>query len=244
MTGIAANGFRYRPRAAETSMSQNEKEPTRWSKILELEDLLLALWLLAAEQLVVRSSGRPPVEWAEPRNGAMLPWPLALLLLAAAFVVFTRGSRDTSIDQAVKRRVLLVLPFYFLLPLIAMLVSAIRGGEKSVRHHGGEEAEWPMPAVPDWLRRLAATPILLVGDSAFLSAFENEQRNFTAFEEGPTFAGIATVCFLVALPYLLFVVGPRVAAGASGDWKAWLPRFAIYALALVLGRQLTLGGWL
>ena len=219
-------------------MSQPEKPPSRFARILEVEDLLLALWLLAAEHLVVRYSGRKPVEWAEPgQNG--LPWPLLLLILAALFVIFTRGSCDTSIDTAVKRRVLMTLPLYFLLPLIAMLVSALRGGEKSVRHFGGDEAEWPMPAVPGWLRRLAATPILLVGDSAFVSAFETEQqRSVLGLGTDFGFMDVASACFLLALPYLIFVVGPRVAAGASTDWKAWLPRFAFYAVVLVTGRQL------
>lgn len=219
-------------------MSQPERQPSRFAKLLELEDLLLAVWLLAAERLVVRYSGSSPVEWAEPGQDGSLPWPLVLLLLAAAFVIFTRGSCDTTIDTAVKRRILMVLPLYFILPLIAMLVSSIKGGEKSVRHLGGDEAEWPMPAVPDWLRRLVATPILLVGDSAFLSAFEKEQQNFLGLGGPLTFTGVVSACFLMALPYLIFVIGPRVAAGSSGDWKAWLPRFAFYAVVLVTGRQL------
>jgi hypothetical protein len=223
-------------------MSQPPKPPSRFANFLELEDLLLAFWLLAAETLVVRWSGRKPVEWAEPGQDG-LPWPLLLLLAAAAFVIFTRGSCDTTIDTAVKRRILMVLPLYFLLPLIAMLVSAIRGGEKSVRHLGGDEAEWPMPAAPDWLRRLVATPILLVGDSAFLSAFEKEQQVFLGLGDF-TATAVISACFLVALPYLIFVIGPRVAAGSSADWKAWLPRFAFYAVVLVAGWRLeSLGIW-
>lgn len=224
-------------------MSENDSRPRRFARILQLEDLLLALWLLAAESLAVRYSGRAPVYWAEPGADGSLPWPLVALLLSAAFVIFTRGACDTSVDVAVKRRILIAPPLFFVLPLIAVIVSLIRGGEKSLAKLGGEEAEWPMPAVPDWLRRLVATPILLVGDSAFLSAFEAGQRTFPGPLGGPTLADIALTFFLVAIPYLIFVVGPRVAAGASDDWKIWLARFAFYALVLVSGRQLAMGGW-
>lgn len=224
-------------------MSENASQPRRFGGIFELEDLLLALWMLAVEQWVVRYSGQSPVLWAEPRADGSLPWPLVALLLAAAFVIFTRGHCDTSIDTGIKRRILIAPPLFLVLPLIASIISLIRGGEKSLAHLGGEEAEWPMPAAPDWLRRLVATPILLVGDSAFLSAFQEEQQAFLAPEGGPTFADFATTFFVVALPYLIFVVGPRVAAGSSSDWKVWLLRFAVYAIVLVSGRQLVLGGW-
>lgn len=53
-------------RVRSGAVSQPEKPPSRFARILEVEDLLLALWLLAAETLVVRYSGRKPVEWAEP----------------------------------------------------------------------------------------------------------------------------------------------------------------------------------
>ncbi len=215
----------------------------RFAGILELEDLLLGLWLLVAEHWVVRYSGRPPVEWVEPREGGGLPWPLVVLLLAAAFLIFTRGSCDTSIDRAVMRRILIFPPLFFVLPLLASLVSLIRGGEKSVAKLGGDEAEWPMPAAPDWLRRLVATPIFLVGDSAFLSAFENEQRSFLG-TDGAGVADAVSTFFVVAIPYLIFVVGPRVAAGSSGDWKVWLGRFGVYAVLLVSGSQLASSGWL
>lgn len=221
-------------------MNEKNSQPRRFARLLELEDLLLALWLLAAERLVVLYSGRPPVEWVE-RPDDSLPWPLVGVLLAAAFVIFTRGSADTSIDRAVLRRVLIFPPLFFVLPLLASVVSLIRGGEKSVARLGGDEAEWPMPAAPDWLRRLVATPIFLIGDSAFLSAFESEQRSFLG-NEGPTFADLATTFFLVALPYLIFIAGPRIAAGSTGDWKVWLARFAFYAILLVTGSQLASGG--
>jgi hypothetical protein len=224
-------------------MNEYNGQPRRFAKILELEDLLLGLWMLAAEQLVVRYSGRSPVEWAEPNPDGSLPWPLILMLLAAAFVIFTRGSCDTSIDRAVLRRTLIFLPLFFVLPLIAAVVSLIRGGDKSVAKLGGDQAEWPMPAAPDWLRRLVATPILLVGDSAFLSAFQSEQRSFLGTEGGATFAGVVATLFLVALPYLIFIAGPRIAAGSSGDWKVWVARFAVYAVLLFTGRELAAVGF-
>lgn len=220
-------------------MSENARPPRRLGGILEIEDLLLALWLLVAEQLVVRLSGRQPIEWVERPDGS-LTWPFVLLILAGAFVIFTRGSADTSIDTAVKRRILILPPLFFVLPILASVISMIRGGEKSIVKLGGDEAEWPMPAAPDWLRRLIATPILLVGDSAFLSAYQQEQRVFLA-PEGPGVKDIALAFFVVAIPYLIFIVGPRVATGATAPWWVWLVRFAVYAVLLVTGRQLMAG---
>lgn len=223
-----------RPETAKAS------QPFRSAPFLELEDLLLALWMLVAA-LVVRYSGRSPLEWTESGTEGSWSWPMIVLLLAFGFVLFTRGSCDTSIDVAVMRRVPMVLPLYFVLPIIASVVSMIRGGEKSIGQPGigGEEAEWPMPAVRDWIRRLAATPILLVGDSAFISAFEEEQRGLG---DEWTYGDLAAAGFFVALPYLIFIIGPRVAVGSTTDWKIWLLRFSFYAAALVSGRQLA-GGW-
>lgn len=224
-------------------MNRRTSQPRRLLGVFELEDLLLALWMLAVEQLVSRYSGSPPVLWVEPRADGSLPWSAIAFLVAAAFVIFTRGSLDTSIDQAIKRRVLIFPPLFLVLPVFASIVSMIRGGEKSVVHLGGDEAEWPMPAAPDWLRRLVATPIFLIGDSAFLSEFESEQRIFLGTENTPTFADVSLAFFLVALPFLIFVAGPRIAAGSSGDWKVWLARFGVYAVILVTGRQLATLGW-
>ncbi len=228
-------------------MSEKDRQSRRSAPLLEIEDLLLAAWLLIAETLVVRYSGRTPVEWVEGpfESGASVSWPQVLFLLAAVFVIFTRGSCDTSIDTAVLRRVWMAPPLYYILPLIALAVSAIRGGEKSItqRGIGGDEAEWPFPAAPDWLRRLVATPIFLVGDSAFLSAFAEEERSLGGLEGDWSFKEIAFSSFLVALPYLIFIIGPRIATGSSTDWKVWIPRFAFYLLALIFGRQLATG-WL
>ena len=198
---------------------------------------MLAAWVLVVEGLVVRFLDSSPTTWIEPGEG---PWPFMLWVtgFAFVFVVFTRGSRDSSIDQAVMRRVLMTLPFYWALSLIGMGVSWIRGGERSSRHFGGDEAEWPFPSVPDWLRRMVATPILLVGDSAFLASFRTEQGHFLSLGETPAWTDYGSVFFVIALPYLLFVVGPRIAAGASGDGRIWVLRFAVYCAALVAGYQL------
>ena len=220
-------------------MSWKAKKP----RILEPEDVLLGLWMLAVEQWVVRYSGQSPLAWTAPREDGSWPWTLVAVLLAAAFVIFTRGSLDTSIDRALKRRILIFPPLFFVLPLIASIVSLIRGDEKSVVRRGGEEAEWPMPTVPDWLRRLVATPLFLIGDSVFLAAFESEQKSYLASEFSPSLADLTLTFLLVTLPFLISVAGPRIAAGSSGDWKIWLGRFALYAVLFVSGRQLVLGGF-
>lgn len=214
--------------------------PRTWKEVLEVEDLVVALWFLAVQKLVVERFGLSPLAWTEPAGQGFPPgfW---LLVLSALFVIFTRGERDSSIDQAVMRRMLLVLPLYWLLSLIGAAISLIRGGEKSMRDYGGDEAEWPMPAVPDWLRRLAATPLLLVGNSAFLQAALGEQNALqTSWAEG-AFTELASTAFLVALPFVLFVVGPRIAAGATGDARIWVLRFVFYLGALLLGYRLEAG---
>jgi len=224
-------------------MSSSNPKVSRFRHAIEVEDALLVLWFLVIETLVVRDSDSSPLTWVEPGDGS---WPPMLWLtgLAALFVLFTRGSRDTTIDQAVKRRILMALPFYWLLSLLGMIVSSIRGGEKSARHLGGDEAEWPMPKVPDWLRRLVATPIQILGDAAFLDAFESQRSAQLGMGEAPILSDQISALFVFALPYLLFVVGPRVAAGASGSWHVWLLRFAFYAIALLGAQELGLGAWL
>lgn len=224
-------------------MRESISQPRRFAGILEVEDLLLGLWMLAAEQMVVRYSGRPAVEWIAPQPDGSPPWTLIAVLAAAAFLVFTRGSCDTSIDRAVMRRVPMFPPLFFVLPLVASVISLVRGGEKSLAEQGGDRAEWPMPAAPDWLRRLVATPLFLVGDSAFLSAFESYQGFFLRRGESPTFADISLTFIMVAVPYVTVVAGPRIAAGSSGGWLVWVARFAFYAFLLVTGRQLMIGGW-
>lgn len=211
-------------------------------KVLEPEDLLVALWLLAIQKLVVDRFGISPLTFTEPAAG-YLPLGFWLLALSALFVIFTRGERDTSIDQAVMRRMLLVLPLYWALSIIGVVVSLIRGGEKSMRDYGGDVAEWPMPVVPDWLRRLAATPLLLVGNAAFLQAALGEQNALQGSFADRAFTDLAGSAFLVALPFVIFIVGPRTAAGDSGDWRIWVLRFGFYLSALMLGYQLD-AGWL
>lgn len=214
-----------------------DKAPPRgfW-QVLEPEDLLVAVWFLAIQKLAIERFGLSPLAFSEPGSPGF--W---LLALSALFVIFTRGERDTSIDQAVMRRMLLVLPLYWALSIIGAVVSLIRGGEKSMRDYGGDEAEWPMPAVPDWLRRLAATPLLLVGNSAFLQAALGEQSSLQVSWAERAFADLASTAFLIALPFVIFVVGPRIAAGGSGDWRIWLLRFVFYLGALLLGYRLDAG---
>ena len=220
-----------------------EKAPPRGLRqVLEPEDLLVAVWFLAVQKLVVERFGISPLTFTEPAAG-YLPLGFWLLALSALFVIFTRGERDTSIDQAVMRRMLLVLPLYWLLSIVGVVVSLIRGGEKSMRDYGGDVAEWPMPAVPDWLRRLAATPLLLVGNSAFLQAALDVQNSLQVSWADRAITDLAGTVFLVALSFVLFVVAPRIAAGASGDWRIWLLRFVFYLGALLLGYQLD-AGWL
>jgi hypothetical protein len=211
-----------------------------WKHLFEVEDALVALWFLAFESLVIQLAGSP-LTWVETPDGSgsVGMW---VTLLGLAFVVFSRGSHDTSHDRAILRRIFLLGPVAFLLSAAVAIFSLLRGGSRSTRYLGGDEAEWAMPAAPDGLRRLAATPALLIGDSVFQGAFE-EQRNSIMAAEALIWSDVVWVLFLFGLPYLIFIVGPRVAAGASGDWRAWTLRFALYAVALYSGHLLESHGF-
>ncbi len=165
-------------------------------------------------------SGSDPLTWVERPDGS-LPWTLWLILLALAFVLFHKGTCDTSIDTAVKRRVLLVLPLFWLLPLIAMAVSAIPAAKSRSATSAAKRlnADAGRPGLG---LRLAVTPILLIGDSVFQSV---KRRKETSLPRQTHFGRPGQHLFLVALPYLLFVVGPRVAVdpaatGESGSYAS------------------------
>jgi hypothetical protein len=224
------------------------KPPPRapWAQAVQFEDILLLLWLLAAEAVLMPAVRHLQV-WSQGSVPGGWPWSVWLVIASLVFLVFTRGKADTSLDTGVLRRVLLVLPAFPVLSLVAAAVSLIRGGPRSLRVLGGDEAEWPMPTAPEWLRRTAALPAILLGESIFREELGRARPSLreaiapTDLAEGTSLtsydraAAVGAELFLLAIPFLLMVVGPRVAAGATADWRFWVVRFLLFATAAAVG---------
>jgi hypothetical protein len=223
---------------------------SRWLAVFELEDVLLAAWLLVLGH------------WLGPWLGAdrVLPPagpPSALAwgaLAAFAVVFFTRGPDDADLDRALIRRLFSVGPLIFLLSPLALLVNGIRGLARRARseRRGGAPPEpatgWPGPPLPVGVRRTLALPYEIVGEGLFRRMAGSELEHwgagtFTAegfVLERPVFALFALATLVVG--YGLLVMGPRVVAGAALDWKIWVPRFLLYLAAALGGSRLLLAG--
>jgi hypothetical protein len=110
------------------------------------------------------------------------------------------------------------------------------------------------PAAPRPLRRLAVVPAALLGESAFRtqilsfgSGFGSELTLSTislaalrAADGTDIFKlGLETVLLLGAFAFL--VAGPRIAAGSTLAWQAWVARFAMFAAATVAAARVPVG---
>lgn len=205
---------------------------------------MLLLWLLVVEALLLRATGRPPEMWIEP-GPVGFPWTAWLVILSLALVVFTRGKADRTTDGALMRRIPLLGPVVFLVAIIASMLGLFRRGPRSLAKLGGAEAEWPMPPAPDWLRRAAAVPAILVGESGFRGVLARDLPQLLSQPAaGPSdphglelAAALGWGVFLLALPFVCMVIGPRVAAGATTDWRFWLARFGLFAAAAITGSR-------
>jgi hypothetical protein len=252
--------MRRRRNRAPAEQAEKPTTATRpdwsWAHVVQLEDVLLLAWLLLAESLLLRMTDRSPEMWIEPGPGGSpwgLPWTAWLVLASWAFVVFTKGTCDRTLDGGIGRRILILGPAFPLLSMFAAIVSVIRGGPRSIRSHGGDTADWPMPAAPDWLRRTAAAPAILVGESGFRAILTQEMErlagvvtpdsaSYVAAGQADRVLDLGLRLLLLAVPFLFVIVGPRVAAGATADWRYWVVRFALYAGAAITGS--TAIGWL
>lgn len=206
------------------------------SRPFEIEDLLLALWLLIFEGLILHFTPGP-TRWLETVDNS-IPWAAWPIVAGLALVIFSRGSADTSFDTAVMRRIGVLGPLVFVLSLLGVIIGLIQGGENSVVKKGGADAEWPMPSVPDWIRRTAIVPTLLFGEALFRGAINIHMPDVVrTFQEGDY---IMLFFFLMwsIIPFLFAVVGPRVAVGAHGNLWIWTLRFLLYAVAAAAGRSL------
>jgi hypothetical protein len=109
----------------------------------------------------------------------------------------------------------------------------------------GEPVYWG-PAAPRTLRRLAVVPAALLGESAFRaqvlslgSGFGSELTLSTMSLAALRAAGgadlfqLALETVLLAGAFAFLVAGPRIAAGSTLAWQAWVARFAMFAAATV-----------
>ena len=214
--------------------------------MLQVEDILLATWVLLLADGISRWTGDPE-SWFE-RDGAeaafalgappgsggwfdfVTSMPPAAWLLAALwlFLLVTRGPEDTSRERALERRAAMLGPAIPVMSIYALVASGIQRalGVIPVRR-AGEEPPWPGPDVPRWVRRSAAVPLMLVGDSLFQAVL----AGWVEYDTMTSFADLFSAWRLVGLaatvlPYALLVAGPRIAAGAELAWSPWFVRFA------------------
>ena len=213
----------------------------RWS--LEFEYYALAGWIVLVEEVVRRGSGeahvllmgltdgRASAGWLDSLQSLTpLGWAVLVLFL---FILLTRGPEDTDRDVALGRRWPMLGPALPLLSIYALVASAVQDAVVGVRHWPASgEPPWPGPAVPGIVRRTAAVPLALLGDAMFRA----EIRHAGLLDASPLTDGLLSPQLLLtavasALPFAMFVAGPRIAAGAVLAWPPWIVRFLLFFLA-------------
>ena len=214
-----------------------------------MEDLLLGAWVLGVEEVVRRWAGDPFRLLHDMTTGDGRPGWLAffasltttgwLLLGLFLFVLLTRGPEDTDRDVALARRWPMLgpaLPLLSIYALIATGIQKIMGGLPN--HEAGAEPPWPGPYVPGIVRRTAAVPIAFIGDALFQSELANTSISIPGgpIEPGTPILLTLLVMLLTAFPFMLFVAGPRIVAGAPLAWRPWIIRFAFFYLSSWLGQ--------
>ncbi len=198
---------------------------------------MLALWLLGVGAWLAPRLGLAQVLTAD--GGLSL---LGGCVIAGYVVVFlTRGPEDGDLDQALIRRIFAVGPLIFLLSPLALLVNALRSAARRRRAqergqpHPDPASDWPGPPLSLPVRRTLALPAVVLGENAsrqFLITELDLWGVLTRAADGtqhfarPEMAPFAVACLLVGFGTM--VMGPRVVAGASLDWRLWLPRFLLY----------------
>ena len=212
--------------------------------VFEVEDLLLAGWIFAAEELVRRWGGDPlliineitPYDHGDGWMGVLqrLPTTGWIVLGLFLFILLTRGPEDTDRDVALGRRwpmLNLALPLLSIYALIASGVQQAIFGSPTLRP--GEEPPWPGPYVPGIVRRTAAVPLAFLGDALFSSNLAGLELTLTYDMGLSTTPRMLLFMVLSVLPYSVFVAGPRIAAGAALAWRPWIIRFALFYVAIV-----------
>jgi hypothetical protein len=213
--------------------------------VLEVEDVVLAGWVFGIEELVRRWTGDPLVlmgemttPTAESSGGWMaLIWSLTpvgwLFVGLFLFILLTRGPEDTDRDVALGRRwpmLAMALPLLSIYALIASGIQSAIFGSPDLKP--GQLPPWPGPYVPGWIRRTASVPVALLGDALFRSEIAFANLGAAAAPLDPDRL-LPTMLMMLAsaFPFMLFVAGPRIAAGAALAWTPWIVRFAVFYIS-------------
>jgi hypothetical protein len=229
---------------------------------LEFEDVLLALWVLGLERLIIWLAGGDPgtwiaggpirgAEWSAVAFGGAIAnsprtWLYALgdlgplgwtIVGGVLFVIFTRGPEDRTVDDGLKRRILVTGPLYYFLAIGIAMYSSVAAGWRRNRaiESGtppappGEEESYPGYFTHPFLRRAAVIPAALIGESAFRDHAQTTLSGWLAAST-PLPTLFFDAAFLVG-GFVFLVVGPRVAAGATTAFLPWVLRFTLFAAA-------------
>lgn len=213
--------------------------PRLWRRpwaALEIEDLILGLWLLALGTVVAPWFA---ADRAVDGDGRLSFWTW-VAVSGLVVVFFTRGPDDDDLERAVFRRLTLVGPIMFVLSPMALLVNAIRG-VRARRRGAPVPTGWPGPEIPLPVRRTLALPMEILGEGLFRAFIPQEVRRWSRGEDAGfdlTFAGLTLACLIVG--YAVLVAGPRIVAGAALDWRPWTIRFLFYLGAAAAAGELAL----
>lgn len=247
---------RFRGEASAPSRQPTGRRPRH---VFELEDYLLAGWVLLLEYGLRRLASDPggavnpfvlsrmlSDESASP--GGWLAWlgsltPVGWTVLGLfLFILLTRGPEDTDRDVALHRRTPMLALALPILSIYALIASAVQDAVVGVKAWPASGLPpWPGPYVPHAVRRTAAVPLAFIGDAMFRAELQQtDLLNFTPASLGDVMSpGMLFVVLASAFPFMIFVAGPRIAAGADMAWRPWIIRFALFFVATWVGNA----GW-
>jgi hypothetical protein len=107
-----------------------------------------------------------------------------------------------------------------------------------------------LPVIPEWQRRVAVTPFLLITTSFFTSLVADlvdgveilaiARALFDGSTAAPAVAGVGAILLTALLAgsatfYAMLVVAPRELAAPEPLARVWLVRFAVFVVSAVVG---------
>jgi hypothetical protein len=152
------------------------------------------------------------------------------------FILLTRGPEDTDRDVALGRRWPMLT---FALPLLSIYALIATGIQKAVfglpDPPAGGQPPWPGPYVPGIVRRTAAIPLALLGDTLFRQEIAFAGLNIDTAGWQPELSPTLLLTIVgSALPFAILVAGPRIAAGDALAWRPWVLRFVVFYASVVV----------
>jgi hypothetical protein len=207
--------------------------------VLEVEDVLLAAWVLGSEALIRRWVGEPSYLANTMMTSGGDGWMSWLRGLPPAgwvvvglffFILLTRGPEDTDRDVALGRRWPMLAVALPLLSIYALIASAVQEAVFGIRHWPASgQPPWPGPYVPHVIRRTAAVPLAFLGDALFRQEIAYAGLHLDAAGWQPELSPALLVTIVgSAFPFMIFVAGPRIAAGDALAWRPWIVRFLFF----------------